>query len=83
MFSKRLTKNLKTENEKRQFAADWAAAAPSRQILADLLQEKIELVRRQRLEKDSYNCENYAVQQAAYNERERCYQELKDLLDIK
>lgn len=81
MFNRRLTKSLKTENEKRQFQADWAAAAPSRKILADVLQEKIELTRRQRLEKENYNEPNYAVYQAALNERERCYQELKDLLD--
>ncbi|MCW8888963.1 MAG: hypothetical protein OQK25_07870 [Gammaproteobacteria bacterium] len=81
MFSKRLTKNLKNENEKRQFLNDWAAAAPSRKILSDLLQERIDLVRRQRLDKDEYSNPAYAIKQAALNEQERCYQELKDLLD--
>lgn len=81
MFSKRLVKNLKTENDKRQFVNDWAASAPSRKILSDILQERIDLIRRQRLEKENYNQSNYAVTQAAMNERERCYQELKELLD--
>lgn len=81
MFSKRLVKNLKNENEMRQFQNDWAASAPSRKILSDLLQEKIDMVRRQRLEKEEYTNPSYAVKQAAMNERERCYQELKDLLD--
>lgn len=81
MFSKRLVKNLKTENEKRQFENDWAASYPSRKILSDILQERIDLIRRQRLEKENYNQANYAVTQAAMNERERCYQELKELLD--
>lgn len=81
MFSKRLTKNLKTENEKRQFQSDWAASAPSRKILSDILQEHIDLTRRLRLEKEEYNNPSYAIKQAALNEKERCYQELKDLLD--
>ena len=81
MFSRRLTKSIKTENDKQQFVNDWAASAPSRKILSDILQERIDLTRRQRLEKDNYNNPHYAVHQAAMNERERCYQELKDLLD--
>lgn len=81
MSSKSLTKSLKSENELRQFQNDWAASYPSRKILADLLEERIQLVRRQRLDKEDYTISNYAIKQAAMNERERCYQELKDLLD--
>lgn len=81
MFSKRLVKNLKTEGEKQQFINDWSAAAASRKILSDILQEKIDYVRRQRMNKAVYDSPNYAITQAAYNEQERCYTELKELLD--
>lgn len=81
MFSKRLVKNLKTEKEKQQFASDWAAAAPSRAILSKLMQEQIDTIRRLRLDKEEYSNPSYAIKQAALNERERCYQELKELLD--
>lgn len=80
MSSKTLTKGLKPE-EVKQFQADWAASAPVRKVLDKVLQDKINLVRRQRLDKEEYTNPNYAVLQAALNEKERCYQELKDLLD--
>lgn len=81
MFSRRLVKNLKTDQEKKQFHDDWAAAAPSRKILSDIMQAEINTVRRLRLDKEEYTNPSYAVKQAALNERERCYQELKELLD--
>ena len=58
-----------------------AAAAPVRNRLEKILSDKIALVRRQRLDKEEYNNPAYAIHQAALNEKERCYQELIDLLD--
>lgn len=80
MSSKTLTKGMKPE-EVKQFQADWTASAPVRRVLDKILQDRINLVRRQRLDKEDYSNPNYAVNQAALNEKERCYQELKDLLD--
>lgn len=82
MSSRTLTKRFKTDVEKKQFAADWAAAAPSRKVLAEAIQEKINFVRRKRLEKENYTNPNYAVEQAALNEQERVYTEILKLLDV-
>ena len=70
-----------SQEEATQFKADWAASAPVRNRLEKILSDKIALVRRQRLDKEEYNNPAYAIHQAALNEKERCYQELIDLLD--